>query len=57
LLDLVSLFRVNVRRADMLRSAARLRIEKRVLVIEIVEAALGNYFDNGQSLVTEDTYR
>ena len=41
----------------MLRSAAGLRIEKRILVVEIVKAALGNYFENGQSLVTEDAYR
>jgi hypothetical protein len=56
LLDLVCFFRVDVRRADMLRSATRLRIQKRILIVEIVKAALGNYFNNGQSLVTEDTY-
>ena len=41
----------------MLRSAAGLRIEKRILVVEIVKAALGNYFENGQRLVTENAYR
>ena len=41
----------------MLRSAACLRIEKGILIGEVVKAALGNYFDNGQGFVTEDTYR
>ena len=41
----------------MLRAAARLRIQKRILVVEIVKAALRNYFENRQSLITEDTYR
>ena len=50
-------FRVDVCRTDVLRSAASLRIQKRILVVEIVKAALGNYFENGQGLVTKDTYR
>ena len=48
--------RVGACRTDVLRSAAGLRIEKWILVVEIVEAALGNYFENGQRLVTEDAY-
>ena len=56
-LNLFCFSRVDVCRTNMLRSAASLRIEKRILVVEIVKAALGNYFENGQGLVTEDTYR
>ena len=41
----------------MLRAAPRLGIEKRILVGEIVEAAFWDYLENGQSLVTENTYR
>src|ERR1700747_3634035 len=41
----------------MIRAATCLRIEKRILVGEIVEAAFWNYLENGQGLVTENTYR
>ena len=39
------------------RSAAGLRIQKRILVREIVKAALGDYFENRQGLVTENANR
>src|SRR5207245_4295139 len=42
---------------NMLRARASLRIQERVLGIEIVKAALWNYFKNRQGLITEDTYR
>src|SRR5439155_10195132 len=57
ILNLFCFCGVDLRRANMLCSTARLRIEKRILVVEIVKAALGNYLENGQGLVTEDTYR
>src|SRR5437868_3792072 len=41
----------------MLRARASLRIHERVLGIEVVKTALWNYFNNGQGLITEDTYR
>src|SRR5438552_15275279 len=41
----------------MLRARASLRIQERVLGIEVVKTALWNYFNNWQGLITEDTYR
>jgi hypothetical protein len=41
----------------MVCAAPSLGIEKRMPVGEIVEAAFWDYLENGQSLVTEDTYR
>ena len=41
----------------MLRARASLRIQERVLGIEVVKTALRNYFKNRQGLITEDTYR
>ena len=57
LLNFFCFSRVDVCRTNVLRSAAGLRIEKRILVVEIVKAALGNYFENRQGLITEDAYR
>ena len=56
----LNLFRfliVDLCRTNVFRTAARLRIEKRVLVREIVKAAFWNYFENRQGLITEDTNR
>ena len=39
----------------MFGAAAGVRIQKRILVREIVEATLGNDFDNRQRLITENT--
>src|SRR5205823_4172211 len=49
--------RIDLRRTDMLRARASLRIQERVLGIEVVKTALRNYFKNRQGLITEDTYR
>ncbi len=42
------LLRRNLRRANMLRAAARARVEKGILIREIVEAAFRNNFENWQ---------
>src|SRR6476620_7175424 len=41
----------------MFRSAARLRVEKWILVGEIVKAAFGNDLENGQRLVAQNSDR
>ena len=56
-LNLLRLVWIDLRRANMLGAAASLRIEKRILVGEVVKAALWNYFENRQGLITENTYR
>src|SRR5205809_6224064 len=48
---------IDFRRANVLGAAASLRIQKRVLVVEVVKTALWNYFKNRQRLITENTYR
>ena len=49
-LNLFRLVRIDFRRANMLGGAARLRIQKRILVREIVKPALWNNFDDRQRL-------
>src|SRR5438067_13743973 len=44
----------NFRRTNMLCSAARARIQERILVCEIVDAAFRDDFQNGQRLVAQD---
>src|SRR5207248_7337600 len=58
--QLLNLFRfagIDLCRTNMLRARASLRIQERVLGIEVVKTALRNYFKNRQGLITEDTYR
>ena len=47
----------NLRRTNMFGSAPRRWIQEGILVREIVEAALRNDFENGQSVMTENTNR
>src|SRR5947199_5279320 len=48
---------IGLRRANVLGTAATLRIQKRVLVVKVVKTALWNYFKNRQGLITKNTYR
>src|SRR4029450_1620874 len=57
LLNLFRLMRIDFCRTNVLGAAASLRIQKRVLVVEVVKTALWNYFKNWQGLITENTYR
>ncbi len=57
LLDLMRFFLVDLGRANVRRAASRLRIQKRILIVEIVKTALRNYLDDWQGLITEDTNR
>src|SRR5205823_196185 len=50
-------FLFNFRRTNVLRAAAGLRVEKWILVGEIVKAALGNDFKNGQRLIAQNSDR
>ena len=52
LLNGVRLLVRNFRRTNVLRATAGLRIQKRVLVREIVETALRNDLENRQCLIT-----
>src|SRR5206468_5123918 len=56
-LNLFGFVRVDLRRTNMLRSAAGLGIQEWILIREIVKAALRNYLENRQDLVTENTNR
>ena len=56
-LNLFRLTRIDIRRANVLGAAASLRIQKRILVVEVVKTALWNYFKNRQRLITENPYR
>src|SRR4029453_13360290 len=55
LLNLFRLSRLDAGRANMLRGAASLWIEKGILICEIVEAALRDYLENRQALIPENT--
>src|SRR4029453_2713074 len=57
LLNLFRLSRLDAGRANMLRGAASLWIEKGILICEIVETALWDYLENRQGLVTENADR
>ena len=57
ILNLARQFRFNFRRTNMFRAAAGLRIEKWILVGEIVKAALGNDLENGQRLIAQNSDR
>src|SRR6266508_3755818 len=56
-LNLLRLGWIDFRRANVLGTAAGLRIQKRVLVVEVVKTALRNYFKNRQGQITKNTYR
>src|SRR5439155_22756649 len=47
----------NLRRANVFRSAPRLRIEKWIFVGEIVNAAFGNDLENRQRLIAQNSDR
>src|SRR5437867_1005409 len=55
LLNTAGLILRNFRRANVLRTAAGLRIQKRVLVREIIETSLGNDLKNRQCLIAQNS--
>src|SRR6266480_7175466 len=57
ILNLLRFVMVDLRRTNVLSATASLRIQKRILVGEIVKAALRDYFEDRQGLITEDTNR
>src|SRR4029450_2475671 len=57
ILNLLRFVIVDLRRTNVLSPPASLWIQKRILVCEIVKAALRDYLENRQGLITEDTNR
>src|SRR5947207_14760370 len=57
ILNLLRFVMVDLRRTNVLSTTASLWIQKRILVCEIVKAALRDYFEDRQGLITEDTNR
>src|SRR6266446_10793936 len=57
ILNLLGFVIIDLRRTNVLSATASLWIQKRILVCEIVKAALWNYLENRQGLITEDTNR
>src|SRR5437762_12237208 len=57
ILNLLRFVMVDRRRTNVLSTTASLWIQRRILVCEIVKAALRDYFEDRQGLITEDTNR